>query len=96
MLLSERFHFLVVCSVVIDENKPQREREEFMHSPYMRARNNRRKGQQHQFELAQKLESREYILRSIPRFLCVEFLVLFSIKARRILREGKFAPPFEI
>ena len=35
---SERFHFLVVCSMVIDGNRWRREREEFMHPRYARVR----------------------------------------------------------
>ena len=35
---SERFHFLVVCSMVIDENKRRHECEEFMHPRYARVR----------------------------------------------------------
>ena len=48
------FHFLVVCSMVIDENKRRHEREEFMHPRYARVRNNNRKALRHRFKLARK------------------------------------------
>ena len=35
---SERFHFLVACFTVIDENKWRRERKEFMHPRYARVK----------------------------------------------------------
>ena len=40
--------------MVIDENKPLRERKEFMHPHYVRARNNNWKAQRRRLKLARK------------------------------------------
>ena len=40
--------------MVIDENKPLRERKEFMHPRYTRARNNNRKALRHRLNPARK------------------------------------------